>query len=89
LAGAKIPLAARILALADVYDALTTNRPYKSAWSHPAALDWIRARSGAHFDPDVVNAFLVQREQFDTVRQRLADDTSDLGSIEIQTASIF
>lgn len=89
LVGAKIPLSARILALADVYDALTTNRPYKRAWSHPAALDWIRARSGTHFDPDVVNAFLARREEFDSVRQRLADDPSEIGPIEIQTASIF
>ncbi len=89
LCGQKIPLAARILALADVYDALTTIRPYKTAWSHPAALDWIRARSGTHFDPDVVAAFMARKEQFDAVRQRMGDGPGDEGTMEVQVASIF
>ncbi|WP_182177681.1 HD domain-containing phosphohydrolase [Methylobacterium radiotolerans] len=57
LAGAAIPLSARIVAVADVFDALTTARPYKDAMSFDAALDCIRAESGRHFDPDCVAAF--------------------------------
>ena len=57
LAGAAIPLAARIVAVADVFDALTTARPYKAAMSFEAALDCIRADSGRHFDPACVAAF--------------------------------
>jgi HD-GYP domain-containing protein (c-di-GMP phosphodiesterase class II) len=56
LAGAAIPLSARIVALADVFDALTSRRPYKAAWPVEKSLDAIRAESGRHFDPDVVAA---------------------------------
>lgn len=58
LAGENIPFAARITAVADVYDALTSERPYKSAWPPREAIDEIRRLRGAHFDPDVVDAFL-------------------------------
>jgi HD-GYP domain-containing protein (c-di-GMP phosphodiesterase class II) len=62
LKGDEIPLAARIFAVADVWDALTSDRPYRKAWSTQQALDHIRSQSGKHFDPDVVEAFLsVQR----------------------------
>jgi HD-GYP domain-containing protein (c-di-GMP phosphodiesterase class II) len=54
--GSDIPLSARIVALADVFDALTSRRPYKQAWSLARALDYVGAQSGAHFDPDVVAA---------------------------------
>jgi putative two-component system response regulator len=57
LAGPAIPLAARIVAVADVFDALTTLRPYKEAMSFEAALACIRAESGRHFDPACVEAF--------------------------------
>ena len=57
LRGEAIPLAARIMAVADVYDALTTVRPYKSAFSHHEACNMISDGSGAHFDPLVVAAF--------------------------------
>ena len=56
LAGEAIPLAARIVAVADVFDALTSARPYKEAWPQPQALDHIRAHAGSHFDPRVVAA---------------------------------
>ena len=55
LAGDKIPLSARISAVADVYDALTTERPYKKSWSHEKALAEINQKSGIHFDPALVN----------------------------------
>lgn len=54
LAGEAIPLAARIIALADVFDALTSERPYKKAWSFSAAIDFIKSQSGLHFDPNLV-----------------------------------
>ncbi|GGS42812.1 HD domain-containing phosphohydrolase [Deinococcus knuensis] len=58
LAGEAIPLPARIFAVCDVYDALTHVRPYKEAWSHEAAVAEIRAQSGTHFDPNVVEQFI-------------------------------
>ena len=57
LAGKEIPLAARIVALADVFDALTHSRPYKAAWPRAEALAEVRRLRGAQFDPDVVDAF--------------------------------
>ncbi len=58
LTGEKIPLAARIFAVVDVFDALTSDRPYRKAWSREEALEQIRKESGAHFDPQVVEVFL-------------------------------
>lgn len=57
LKGEEIPLSARIFAVADVWDALTSDRPYRSAWSKEAALNYIREHSGKHFDPQVVDLF--------------------------------
>lgn len=57
LNGEDIPVAARIVALADVFDALTSERPYKKAWPIGQATDLIREQSGKHFDPDLVEAF--------------------------------
>jgi hypothetical protein len=57
LAGTQIPLAARIVAVADVYDALREERPYKPALSHAAAHAYLLAKSGTMFDPVVVAAF--------------------------------
>jgi PAS domain S-box-containing protein/putative nucleotidyltransferase with HDIG domain len=58
LKGDEIPLAARIFAVIDVYDALTSDRPYRRAWSKQRALEHIQVAAGAHFDPTVVTAFL-------------------------------
>jgi putative two-component system response regulator len=58
LAGDAIPLSARIVAIADVYDSLTHERPYKRAWSKEEAVTEIKAGTGSHFDPDVVGAFM-------------------------------
>jgi HD-GYP domain-containing protein (c-di-GMP phosphodiesterase class II) len=57
LRGTQIPLAARIFAVADVYDALTSERPYRSAWSRKKAQEYIFAKANEHFDPDVVDCF--------------------------------
>ena len=62
--GEEIPMEARIVAIADVYDALVSERPYKNAWSTEAAIDYMKTHSGKHFDPDCLNAF---EEQLDTV----------------------
>ena len=64
LKGDKIPLSARIMALADVYDALTSRRVYKGAWSHEDTRDTIVNDSGKHFDPDIVDAFLTLEDKF-------------------------
>jgi len=58
LAGEQIPLAARIFAVVDVYDALTSDRPYRPAWTRRKAIAYIRDRSGQDFDPQVVSLFL-------------------------------
>src|SRR5271157_2116049 len=58
LKGEQIPLAARIFVVVDVWDAVTNNRPYRSAWSKEQALDYIKQQSGKHFDPQVVDVFL-------------------------------
>ncbi|HAG07796.1 MAG: HD domain protein [Clostridia bacterium 62_21] len=63
LKGEAIPLGARILAVADTYDAMTTDRPYRRALTRQQALDELRRCSGTQFDPAVVNAFLATQEQ--------------------------
>jgi len=73
LRGERIPLAARIVALADVYDALTSERPYKKAWPHADAIAWTRDQIGTQFDPQIAPSFLKRAEQMDAVRVRLAD----------------
>ena len=56
--GEEIPLAARIFALVDVWDALLSDRPYRQAWSQEKATEYIREQTGEHFDPRVVELFL-------------------------------
>ncbi len=58
LRGEQIPLAARIFAVVDVYDALTSARPYRPAWSSERALNYIREQAGRQFDPKVVEVFM-------------------------------
>jgi len=58
LKGEEIPLAARIFAIIDVFDALTSDRPYRKAWSFEKTIDYIKEQSGTHFDPKIVDAFL-------------------------------
>ena len=68
LSGEAIPLASRIVSLADAYDAITSIRPYKDAFSHEEAVRRIQADGGAHFDPRIVDIFLEIHEQFDEIR---------------------
>ena len=74
LSGESIPLSARIVALADVYDALTTKRFYKEAYQHQEARDMIHGLRGSHFDPDVVDAFIKLERQFRQICMDLQDE---------------
>jgi putative nucleotidyltransferase with HDIG domain len=58
LKGEEIPLSARMFAIVDVWDALSSDRPYRKAWSQDRILDYLRSSAGSHFDPEVVKAFL-------------------------------
>jgi response regulator RpfG family c-di-GMP phosphodiesterase len=73
IAGQDIPLAARIITLVDAYDAMTSRRCYKAPIPHEQAVERIRTAGGAHFDPDVVQAFLRRAAEFDATRRRLTD----------------
>ncbi|MGM0675616.1 MAG: HD-GYP domain-containing protein [Spirochaetota bacterium] len=73
LSGEDIPLSARIAAIADVYDALTSDRPYKSAWSHHAAVREIEAERGRHFDPVIADIFIDIQDRFLAVQTQSAD----------------
>src|SRR5688572_3881987 len=73
LSGTDIPLCGRIVALADVYDALTTKRVYKGAFTHDVARSIILEGKGTHFDPDIVDAFIANEAQFHDIRARFAD----------------
>lgn len=82
LKGTEIPLSARIIALADVYDALTSKRVYKDAFSHVEAIKIIVAERGQQFDPDVVDAFMARNKEFSAIRQKLED--SELENLVMQ-----
>jgi HD-GYP domain-containing protein (c-di-GMP phosphodiesterase class II) len=58
LVGEKIPIAGRIFAVIDVWDALSSDRPYRKAWSKEKVLAYIKEQSGTHFDPEIVKIFL-------------------------------
>lgn len=73
LAGEQIPLVARILALGDVYDALTSKRCYKAAFTHEDSCQIIMRDIGTHFDPDVGQAFLDSAEEFARIRTEFQD----------------
>ena len=73
LARDTIPLPARIVAVADVFDALTSERPYKKAWSIQDALNYLAAEKGKHFDPDCIEAFHAQFDKIISVRQKFLD----------------
>jgi putative two-component system response regulator len=73
LAGEDIPVAARIMALADVYDALTSKRCYKKSFSHEAARNIIVQERGEHFDPKVVESFIRQEIKWNSIRDRYQD----------------
>ena len=71
LAGEAIPLAGRIMALADCYDALTSERPYKKAWSHEDAVIYLREQRGLAFDPLLTDVFLAHAEELVSIPRTL------------------
>lgn len=73
LAGKDIPIFSRIVAVADVFDALTSERPYKKAWTLEAAVDFLVDGSGTHFDPDCVKAFLAAWDEVLEIRNRFQE----------------
>jgi len=74
LAGNAIPLSARLMAVADVYDALISKRVYKEAFSHETAVAMMAEGRGTHFDPDILDAFLSVQDQFAAIAARFRDD---------------
>ncbi len=81
LAGEAIPLAARLMAVADVYDALISKRCYKPAYSHDEACGFIRSQAGLKFDPIVVQAFLRVEDHFATIAATFADAVPAPGGV--------
>ncbi|MCH1930838.1 response regulator [Shewanella sp. A25] len=73
ISGEQIPVSARIAAIADVYDALTSDRPYKVAWSAEKAFDYIAENAGTQFDPKLARIFLACKEQVLEVQKRFAE----------------
>jgi response regulator RpfG family c-di-GMP phosphodiesterase len=83
LRGEDIPLSARIVAVADVWDALLATRPYKRPWTEDAAIDLLRSGAGAQFDPALVDAFLANLDTLRTIRRE-----SDRAAVE-QPPDVF
>lgn len=73
LKGESIPLVARIVAVADVYDALMSERPYKEAWTQDATLKYLEENKGSHFDPDCVDALLTRMDKLAEIEKEFAD----------------
>jgi putative two-component system response regulator len=78
IGGDDIPISARLMAVADVYDALISRRVYKSGMSHEKAVSIIKESSGSHFDPDIVTAFLDLQDEFQDIARRYADSDQDM-----------
>lgn len=78
LVGDAIPIAARLMAVADVYDALICRRVYKEPMSHEAAVKIMLEGSGKHFDPDMLDAFIAIQAEFIAIAQRFIDSDADL-----------
>lgn len=79
LAGNDIPIHGRIVAIADVFDALTSERPYKKAWPVEDAFDFIRDQANRHFDPDLVQPFLSARKEILEIRKRWSEPEGETG----------
>jgi putative two-component system response regulator len=78
LSGAAIPVSARMMAVADVYDALISRRVYKEGMSHEKAVSIISEGKGSHFDPDMVEAFVQLQDEFRAIAARFADSDTDM-----------
>lgn len=73
LLGDNIPLEARIMSLADMYDALLSKRVYKDAWTHEQATQEILSKRGSQFDPAIVDAFIAEQDRFQEIAQIYRD----------------
>ncbi len=82
LAGTAIPIAARIVAIADVYDALTSTRPYKAAFSQEKSMEILREGAGNHFDPDVFEAFDSSLPEILRIKRSLSDRSAGTNEME-------
>jgi putative two-component system response regulator len=71
----EIPISGRLMAIADVYDALISKRVYKEAYSHDKAVDIVRQSAGSHLDPDIVDAFLHLQSEFRKIAQRYCEES--------------
>lgn len=89
LVGDAIPIPARLMALADVYDALISRRVYKDGMDHAQAQAIIINGRGIHFDPDVVDAFLVLGDEFQAIAVRYADGEEELKKKGIRLANVL
>ena len=78
LAGDAIPLSARLMAIADVYDALISRRVYKEGMPHEQAVSLIQEGRGHHFDPDITDAFVALKDDFREIAARFADSDEDM-----------
>jgi putative two-component system response regulator len=78
LSGDAIPISARLMAVADVYDAIISRRVYKSGMSHAEAVEIIVESSGTHFDPDIIDAFLKVRHEFQDIATKYADSDEEI-----------
>jgi len=78
LGGQEIPLAARIVSVADAYDALTSERPYKPRWEMQKALDYINEQRGRFFDPACLDAFMAQLDRISKIQYTLGDQEERL-----------
>ncbi|HEX6963457.1 MAG TPA: HD domain-containing phosphohydrolase [Lacipirellula sp.] len=88
LQGKQIPLSARIVALADVYDALTTNRAYRPAVSHAEAREWIVSNYGSQFDPEVVEAFVAREHDFAKVSSTMSPPPAVENAVDAQMEAV-
>jgi two-component system response regulator RpfG len=73
LHGEDIPIVARAVAVADVFDALVSERPYKHAWPINEGIDFLKSQRNKHFDPKCVDAFLADRTRIEAIYTELAD----------------
>jgi len=80
LGGQEIPLAARIVSIADAYDALTSERPYKPRWEMQKALDYINEQRGRFFDPVCLDAFMTQLDRISQIQFALGDPDQDVAA---------
>ena len=89
LSGDNIPISARLMAVADVYDALISRRVYKEGMSHAQAVQIIKDGKGHHFDPDMVNAFLELQDEFQAIAARYIDTDEEMAKKALYLNSLL